>query len=216
MTATILTMRPFAETLTSCATVHIPATTASAANAEARQLVAAIAHGDGAAFEQLYERYHGRLLRLALMLGRGDEWLAQEAVQGTFIVAADKLRRVESEEHLWNWLAQIARQQIIRACRQRQRDAAVVSTEESFEPAMAAESDTQLEEILDAALVALDPEERQIIERFYFDRASHKEIADQLQITAKAVSSRLERARARLRLLMAKKLSYETGKRTID
>jgi RNA polymerase sigma factor CnrH len=166
--------------------------------------------GDEAAFERLYECYHRRLLRLALMLGRGDELLAHDAVQGTFIVAAEKLRRVDGEEHLWNWLARVARQQIGRASRQRMRDAALVSAEELSERAAAAKSDTQLEEILDSALSSLDMEEREIIERFYFDRLSHKEIAERLAITPKAVSSRLERARARRRLFISKQLSHET------
>jgi RNA polymerase sigma-70 factor (ECF subfamily) len=82
--------------------------------------------------------------------------------------------------------------------------------DELSEPVMVAESDRQLEEILDTALASLDPEERQIIERFYFDQLSHKEIAEQLNITPKAVSSRLERARAGLRSFIAKQLSYET------
>lgn len=212
MTASILTMRPLPETLKPHATVETSKQrdTEGAVDTEARRLVAAIARGDDATFEQLYERYHRRLLRLALMLGRGDESLAQEAVQGTFIVAAGKLRRVDSEAHLWNWLAQVARQQIARACRQRKDDATVVSTEELSGIAMTAESDRQLEEILDAALASLDPEERQIIERFYFDRLSHKEMAEQLDITPKAVSSRLERARTNLRSLISKKLSHET------
>lgn len=212
MTVSILSMRPLAETLTPRSTVETSKerTTASAADAEARQLVAAIARGNDAAFEQLYEHYHRRLLRLALMLGRGDESLAHDAVQGTFIVAAEKLRRVEGAEHLWNWLAQIVRQQIARAYRQQKRNAAVVSTESPSGRDISAESDTQLEEILDAALLSLDLEERQIIERFYFDRLSHKEIGEQLNITPKAASSRLERARTRLRLLIAKKLSHET------
>jgi RNA polymerase sigma-70 factor (ECF subfamily) len=212
MTVSILTMRPLAETLTPRSTVETSKerTAASAADAEARLLVAAIAHGNEKAFEQLYERYHRRLLRLALMLGRGDESLAHDAVQGTFIVAVEKLRRVDGHEHLWNWLAQVVRQQIARAYRQRNRNAAIAGTEELFERAAVAESDTQLEEILDAALLSLDLEERQIIERFYFDRLSHKEIAEQLNISPKAVSSRLERARSRLRLLIAKNLSHET------
>ena len=212
MTVSILTMRPLSETLTPRATVETSKerATESAADAEARQAVAAIRRGDDAAFEQLYERYHRRLLRLALMLGRGDESLAHDAVQGTFIVAAQKLRHVDGEEHLWNWLACVARQQIARVCRQRNRDAAVVNSEELSGRAMAAESDTRLEEILDAALAALDSEEREIIERFYFDRLSQKEIAEQLNITPKAVSSRLERARAKLRSFVTKKLSHET------
>jgi RNA polymerase sigma-70 factor, ECF subfamily len=206
MTASILTMRPLPETLTPQPTVETSKerATVCAADTEARQWVAAIARGDDAAFERLYERYHRRLLRLALMLGRGDDSLAQEAVQATFIVAAGKLRRVDGEEHLWNWLAQVARQQIARALRQRKRDDAVVSAEELSGLAMTRESDRQLEEILDAALGSLDPEERQIIERFYFDQLSQKEMAEQLNTTPKAVSSRLERARARLRSFIAK------------
>ena len=211
MTASILTMRPLPETLTPRSTVETSneRAAACAADAEACQLVTAIARGDEAAFERLYECYHRRLFRLALMLGRGDELLAHDAVQGTFIVAG-KLRRVDSQEHLWNWLARVARQQIGRCSRQRKRDAAAVSADELSERAAAEKSDTQLEEILDAALMSLDMEEREIIERFYFDRLSHKEIAELLSITAKAVSSRLERARAKLRLLITKRLSHET------
>ena len=212
MTVSILTMSSLPETLTPRTTVETSKerTAASPADTGARQLVAAMARGDDAAFAQLYEQYHRRLLRLALMLGRGDETLAHDAVQGTFIAAAEKLRHIDGEEHLWNWLAQVARQQFARACRQRNRDAAIEGTAELSERAAAAQSDTQLEEALDAALLSLDPGERQIVERFYFDRSSHKEIAEQLNITPKAVSSRLERARARLRLFISKKLSHET------
>ncbi|HTV39717.1 MAG TPA: sigma-70 family RNA polymerase sigma factor [Candidatus Sulfotelmatobacter sp.] len=212
MTVSILTMRPLAETLTPRATVETSNERAaeSAADAEARQVAAAIGRGENAAFEKLYERYHRRLLRLALMLARGDELLAHDAVQGTFIVAAQKLRHVDGEAHLWNWLAQVARQQITRICRQRKRDTTVVDPEEFIGRAIVEESDTRLEEILDAALAALDLEERQIVERFYFDRLSQKEIAEQLNITPKAVSSRLERARAKLRLFVSTTLSHET------
>jgi RNA polymerase sigma-70 factor (ECF subfamily) len=212
MTASILAMRPLSEALTPRATVESskerPA--AGAADTEARRLAAAIARGDDAAFEQFYERYHRRLLRLALVLGRGDELLAHDAVQAAFIVAAKKLRRVAGEAHLWNWLAQIARQQIARAGRRQKCNTQMVSAEELSDRAIAAESDTRLEEILDAALASVDSAEHQIIELFYFDRLSHKEIAERLNATPKAVSSRLERARAALRQLITKKLSDET------
>src|SRR5580698_8895324 len=99
---------------------------APAADAEARQLAAAIARGDEEAFRRLYDRYHRRLLRLGLMLGRGDEWLAQEVTQSVFVTAAAKLRKVQGEEHLWNWLAQVARQQTAKIWRERQKDGVTV------------------------------------------------------------------------------------------
>ncbi len=180
------------------------------ADAEARHLAAAVARGDEAAFRQLYDRYRPRLFRLALVLGRGDELLAQDTVQSVFMTAAAKLRRVDSEEHLWNWLARVARQQLAKAWRQRQRDSAVVGMANLPECPDTMASDSVLEESLDAALLAMDAEERQLIEWFYFDRLSHQEIAGQLNTTPKAVSSRLERTRAKLRSLITQRLFHET------
>ena len=185
-------------------------TSRSSADADARRLAAFVARGDEAAFRQLYDRYQSRLFRLALVLGRGDESLAQDTVQSVFVTAAAKLRRVDGEEHLWNWLARVARQQLAKAWRQRQRDPAVVGMADLPEPPDAVKPDSVLEESLDAALLAMDAEERQLIEWFYFDRLSHQEIAGQFNATSKAVSSRLERARAKLRSLITRRLSHET------
>jgi RNA polymerase sigma-70 factor (ECF subfamily) len=182
----------------------------SEADAEARRLAGAIARGDEAAFRTLYERYHRRLFRLALVLGRGDESLAHDAVQFAFVTAARKLRRADSEEHLWNWLARVARQQLSHTWRKRQRDSTVVVMEPLPDCAVAAEPDSVLEEILDAALISMELEERQLLGFFYFDRLNQKEIAEKLNTTPKAVSSKLERTREKLRALIKRRLSRET------
>jgi RNA polymerase sigma-70 factor (ECF subfamily) len=184
--------------------------TPSSADAEACRLAAAVAHGDEAAFRQLYDSYHQRLFRFALVLGRGDDLLASETVQSVFVTVAAKLRPVKSEEHLWNWLARVARQHIAKSWRQQQRDSAVVNMAELPEYSEDGQPDSVLEDSLDAALLVMDADERQMIEWFYLDGLSHKEIAEQLLTTSKAVSGRLERARAKLRTLVAKKLSHET------
>jgi RNA polymerase sigma factor (sigma-70 family) len=85
-----------------------------------------------------------------------------------------------------------------------------VNLAETHDCAADAASDSTLENCLDAALLAMDPDDRKLIERFYFDRLSQKELGEQLDITPKAVSSRLERAREKLRQLIAKNLSHET------
>ena len=185
-------------------------TSTPGADAGARRLAAAVARGDEAAFRQLYDRYHQRLFRLALVLGRGDELLAHDTVQSVFVTAAAKLRRVDGEEHLWNWLARVGRQQLAKAWRQQKRNSAVVGMADLPEQPDAVKPDSVLEESLDAALLAMDAEDRQLIEWFYFDRLSHQEIAGQLNATSKAVSSRLERARTKLRSLITRRLSHET------
>lgn len=194
---------PIVETSTGQTVVPAP-------DEEARRLAADVGRGDETAFRTLYETYHPRLFRFALVLSRGDEFLAQDVVQAAFLAAAKKLRRAESEEHLWNWLARVARQQLARKWRKHQRDLAFISVDSLSEEFPAAEPDSVLEEILDAALRAIEPEDRALIEIFYFERRSHKEIAGQLHTTPKAISSRLERAREKLRSLIKRKLSHET------
>lgn len=179
------------------------------ADADARRLAAAVARGDEAAFGEFYERYRHRLLRFALVLARGDETLAQDAAQAAFVTAARKLRHVESEEHLWNWLARVTRQQLARTWRLRHRDSTVIGMAELPDRTDAEEPDSVLEEALDAALLGLDADERELVEWFYFDGLSHKEIAGRLGATPKSVSSRLERLRAGLRTVIARKLSHD-------
>jgi RNA polymerase sigma-70 factor (ECF subfamily) len=178
-------------------------------DAEARRITAGVARGDEAAFREFYERYHRRLFRFALVVGRGDETLARDAVQAAFVTAAKKLRAMESDEHLWNWLARVTRQQLAKAWRQRHRDSAIVGMAELPECSDGAETDSVLEERLDAAMLAMESNDRELVEWFYFDRLSHKEIAERLSVTPKSVSSRLERARARLREAISRSLSHE-------
>src|SRR3569833_851034 len=163
------------------AQVPVEATSGQSAStdAEARALASAIARGDEQAFRSLYDRFHDRLLRLALVLGRGDESLAQDLVQTVFVIAAKKLRRVDNEDHLWNWLAQVARQTSVKAWRKRQRDPAMAQAEALTEDCPAnTEPDSFLEETLDVVLKALDVDEQQLVRNLYFDRLSLKEIAD--------------------------------------
>ena len=212
MTDLVTTMPLLSKARTSRPTVETASVQSSRAeaDADARRLVTAIARGDEESFGKFYERYHRRLFRFALVLGRGEETLAQDAVQMAFITAAKKLRSAQSEEHLWNWLARVARQHLAKAWRHRQRNAAFIGMADLPESVGGEESDCLLEETLDAAMLAMDADERELVEWFYFDRLSHKDIAQRLGATPKSVSSRLERVRAKLRAAIARKLSHET------
>jgi len=176
---------------------------------EARRLARAVARGDEAAFAELYDRYHDRLFRFTAVLSRGDEVLAREVVQSAMLTAARKLKPVETEAHLWNWLARVARQHLAKIWRQQQREPEWVELAEFPEAAAPEESDSVLEDNLDAALQELEIEDRQMVEWFYFDGLTHREIAERQGATPKAVSSRLERARAKLRLLLNRRLRHE-------
>jgi RNA polymerase sigma-70 factor (ECF subfamily) len=181
--------------------------TGAALDALARQISAAVAHGDEAGFQQLYDRYHLRLFRMVLSLNHGDETVAHEIVQSAMLTAAARLKPLASEEHLWNWLAQVARQHSQKLWRQRRVRPEHTSLSELPADAEIPQSEQALEQGIDAALLALEADDRQIVEWFYFDGASHKEIAVRLGTTPKAVSSRLERARVKLRERLAKRMT---------
>jgi RNA polymerase sigma-70 factor (ECF subfamily) len=180
----------------------------SPADVQASQLAAAVGRGDEAAFTVLYDRYQDRLFRLTLSLNGGDESTAHEIVQSVFVIAAGKLRRAAGEEHLWNWLAQVTRQQLARIWRQRKREVMVAGVEDLPELA-ATRPDDGLAQNLDEALLALEAEDRQLMEWFYFENLSHKDIAGRLATTAKAVSGRLARTRSRLRAWLSRKHPHE-------
>jgi RNA polymerase sigma-70 factor (ECF subfamily) len=187
-----------------------PPVGAALADDRARRLAAAISQGEETAFRELYDSYQARLFRLALVLARGEESLAEDAVQAAFIIAARKLHSADSADHLWNWLARVTRQQVAKIWKQRRPGADVVEVSPLADCAAEAPADSTLEECLDAALLTLPPDDRELVSWFYFDRLSHKEIADRLHATPKAISGRLERARARLRSAVAHDLSHET------
>ncbi len=182
---------------------------AALAATDARRLSQAVARGDEEAFNQLYDTYSDRVLRLAIVLARGDASLACDVTQTVWLVTARKLKPLQSEAHLWNWLALVTRQQATRALRQASGRTGEVSLAEMPEHAAPADADTLLEECLHAAVQSLEAEDRRLIEWFYFEHLSCEHIAGRLGTTAKAISSRLERARARLRSLVQRRLAHE-------
>jgi RNA polymerase sigma-70 factor (ECF subfamily) len=185
-----------------------PAPTALGAT-DAGCLSRAVARGDEEAFRQLYDTYSDRVLRLAILLSRGDVSLARDVTQVVWLVAARKMKPLQSEAHVWNWLALVTRRQAARALRHAAGRAGEVSLADMPDPPAPADADRLLEQCLDAAVQSLEAEDRRLIEWFYFEHLSCEHIAGQLGTTAKAISSRLERARAKLRSLVQRRLAHE-------
>src|SRR5947199_4173921 len=70
------------------------------------QLIARVAAGDAAAERELYETYVDRIYRLAFRLA-GDDELAQDFTQATFIRAFEKIGSFRGESSLSTWLHSI-------------------------------------------------------------------------------------------------------------
>ncbi len=72
-------------------------------------LTGGLAARDEEAFRQFHAAYFDRLLRYHLVIMRGDEHAAHEALQETFLRVVRPPRRCDDEEIFWSWLTVLAR-----------------------------------------------------------------------------------------------------------
>jgi RNA polymerase sigma factor (sigma-70 family) len=170
----------------------------------ARALTAAIARGDEAAFNLFYAEYSPRVFRLLIVVTGGDEELSLELHQHVMIKAAQRLKVFETEAELWAWLAQVARNRWKDVWRKRMREArAHDSLPLPLEKAELVFPSPWVDQ-LEGALEALPAPERELVESFYFEEVSQKDLARSSGRSVKAIQCALARVRRRLKEILEK------------
>lgn len=161
--------------------------------------------GDRQAFTQLVRSYQDRVFRFILrMHGGRDE--AMDLTQETFLKAFRALPGWQPEARFSTWLFQIARNATLDVLRRRQRIEFVSLDEssaegEAIDPRDGARlpdeklADQQRMALLEGALRALPPEQREVLLLRELEGMSYTDIAATLGIEAGTVKSRLARAR---------------------
>jgi len=163
---------------------------------EIARLTSEMARGGEDAFREFYERYFDRLLGYLLVLTRGREAAAREALQSAMLRILKHVKRFEREDAFWSWLTVLARTALVDQERKRNRyDAAL----ERFGNEGPAAAETRLLDCLKQSMAALPPEEMALIEKKYFEGESVAQIAAGLNLSEKAVESRLGRIRQKLK-----------------
>jgi len=166
--------------------------------------------GDESAFEEFYERFSGRLYGLLLFLTSGREEVAREIIQITMIKAARKFRVFQREAALWAWLSQVARNSLVDYLREQSRLPNPVTIDLLASSVAAAGGvEEELLEWLECGLDKLDEEERVLVESVYFQRRRQKDLADESGSTQKAIESKLDRIRAKLRQFILQRIKNE-------
>ena len=171
-------------------------------------LTAAIVHGDEQAFEAFHERYFDRLYRFLLVVTRGDEVQAREALQETLLRVARHPRVFCEEEGFWRWLKVVARNSARDEGRKRLRYFALLerfALDRNGDDHPAADENT-LRSLLVESMEELPAEDRYLIEAKYLQGAAVKTIAPEMGLSDKAVESRLVRLRRQLRECLLKKV----------
>ncbi len=170
-----------------------------------------LAAGEEMAFSELHTQYFDRLYQFLLVVSRGREDEAQEALQQTFLRVVRYARVFNCEESFWCWLKTVARSVARDAGRKQQRywgllKRLAIRTGQGT-PHSLTDPDHRLRFELDESLSELAPEDRLLLENKYIDGASVKELSSQTGLTERAIDSRLVRLRRRLREELLKKLN---------
>lgn len=177
---------------------------------ETARLTQGLAAGDEEAFREFHRRYFDRLFRYLLVLARGQETEAEEALQETFCRVARYARRFDQEDVFWSWLTVLARSAARDGGRKQRRYWTLLQNYAlrwlplQKDPDDGAEA--CLEQTVQGCLAELPPADRALVEAKYLKQLSVRELARQTGLTEKAVESRLLRLRRQLREHLLRKL----------
>jgi len=162
-----------------------------------------LAAGDEGVFREFHAAYFDRLYEFLLVVARGQEDEAQEALQQTLLRVLRYARVFESEEVFWSWLKVLARSASRDAGRKRHRYWALLERFALFRrteiQAPQVPQEDSLRATLEEGLEELEATDRRLIEGKYLDGATVKELGAQTGLSDKAVESRLVRLRRQLR-----------------
>ncbi len=178
-------------------------------------LVLRARRGEAEAFGELVRRYQTAVFNVCYRL-MGERREAEDMAQEAFMRAYARLATFDVERPFGPWVRRVA----ANVCLNRLPALPVAQPEvdaerEPDEPGRRPEAlleERQRQQVLRAALLALPPHYRAVIELRHYQELSYDEIAEALQLPLSDVKSHLFRARK----LLAGKLKDEEGRRTED
>ena len=174
-------------------------------------LVNAAKGGDVAAFEELVNRYEGKILRLTRNI-TGNREDAEDAMQDAFLKAYAHLDGFQQDSRFYTWLVRIAANEALMRLRKRrpgqlsldepiEGDGDLMPRElEDWRPNPEREyAKAELQALLGEVIEKLEPEFRIVLVLRDIEELSTQETAEALGISVPNVKSRLLRARLKLR-----------------
>jgi RNA polymerase sigma factor (sigma-70 family) len=177
-------------------------------------LTARLSRGDEAAFHEFYKLYFNRLFRYLIVVTNGQEEIVREALQLAFVRVARHVRKFDSETAFWNWLAVLARNCAVDELRKRNRQQSLLVRFFQQRPTdmdlKGDEADEQFLKLLEKEIAGLPDDERLLLERKYVADETARGLAEEFQVTEKAMESRLLRIRRKLKTVILDRLKNET------
>jgi RNA polymerase sigma-70 factor (ECF subfamily) len=173
-----------------------------------RELIRLAQRGDADAFGRLVSCYQQTVFNIAYRL-TGDRQEAKDVAQEAFVKTYQTLDRFDLQRPLAPWLGRITTNTALNWIKKRrpeiEMDEETLLADPTPSPeaqTIAAETSTQLR----AAIAALPPNYRAVIELRHFQSLSYQEMSKSLNAPISDVKSWLFRARRRLRRKLRRKL----------
>ena len=168
-----------------------------------RELIARVRAGDGAAERTLYDAHVDRVYRHAYRLA-GDDELAREFTQDTFVRAFERLDSFRGEAKLSTWLHAITTSVVLNGLRKVKR----LRRETNLDDAVAISAggrtaEPDLKRRLARAIDGLPHGYRTVFVMHDVEGYTHEEIGASLGIETGTSKAQLSRARAKLRDALA-------------
>jgi RNA polymerase sigma-70 factor (ECF subfamily) len=168
------------------------------------QLITRVVAGDAAAERELYETYVDRIYRLTFRLA-GDDELARDFTQATFIRAFEKIGSFRGDSSLSTWLHSIGLSVALNGLRKtkRQKNREAPMEEGMTIGATPIEAEPDLKERMARAIDALSDKYRTVFVMHDVEGYTHEEISETMHIPIGTSKSHLFHARAKLRAALA-------------
>lgn len=181
---------------------------------EEKRLIIRSQKGDAEAMGVLYESFQLEMLRSAILIVKNED-TAQDIVSETFILFFKSIDKFDVKFPIRPWLHRILHNQATTFFQKRTRatefESVLQQNFETFEP-----NDEELvfrneeKKYLQKAMMELDDSDRWILEGYYYQDLSIKDLALELSIPEGTVKSRLFKARG----MLAAKISALFEKRS--
>ena len=173
---------------------------------DADLIFAVLERDDREAFAEIVRRHQSRVRSVLRRLTRGDDALADDLAQETFVLAWRNLARFRFEARLSTWLYRIAFNAWQSEARKRRE--VLLDADDDERPALEVAAPEEGVDIasrmdLERAMSVLSDGERAAIAACYYADLSHEEAAQMLGLPLGTVKTHILRAKAKLKARLA-------------
>lgn len=183
-----------------------------------QQVIEKIREGDMAAFDDLYDAYNKKALRMAYLM-TGNQNMAKDIVQEVFIECYLSIDKLKHAEYFKTWFYKILKRTAWRHIKKENKFVLTETTEELENIKMVWDDpyeQSDLSTFLISQIKRMDYKKQTTVILYYYNELSVKEIAKVMGCLEGTVKSRLNSARKQLKEYLVKENYINRGERVLS